>query len=65
MLLDILLCFCTHVNHGLLCFVDCFIGLSNEGVGKMYMFWLVGFFVSWHINICRLFNAKAILIEEQ
>ena len=24
-----------------------------------------GFFVSWHINLCRLFNAKAILLEEQ
>ena len=24
-----------------------------------------GFFVSWHINLCRLFNAKAILPEEQ
>ena len=24
-----------------------------------------GFFVQWHINLCRLFNAKAILIEEQ
>ena len=23
-----------------------------------------GFFVSWHINPCRLFNAKAILLEE-
>ena len=22
-------------------------------------------FVSWHINLCRLFNAKAILLEEQ
>ena len=24
-----------------------------------------GFFVYWHINLCRLFNAKAILLEEQ
>ena len=24
-----------------------------------------GFFVWWHINVCRLFNAKAILLEEQ
>ena len=24
-----------------------------------------GYFVSWHINFCRLFNAKAILQEEQ
>ena len=24
-----------------------------------------GFFVLWHINLCRLFNAKAILLEEQ
>ena len=24
-----------------------------------------GFFVNWHINLCRLFNAKAILLEEQ
>ena len=24
-----------------------------------------GFFVEWHINLCRLFNAKAILREEQ
>ena len=24
-----------------------------------------GFFVKWHINLCRLFNAKAILLEEQ
>ena len=24
-----------------------------------------GFFVKWHINFCRLFNAKAILLEEQ
>ena len=24
-----------------------------------------GFFVQWHINLCRLFNAKDILIEEQ
>ena len=24
-----------------------------------------GFFVQWHINFCRLFNAKAILQEEQ
>ena len=23
------------------------------------------FFVSWYINFCRLFNAKAILLEEQ
>ena len=22
-----------------------------------------GFFALWHINICRLFNAKAILLE--
>ena len=26
---------------------------------------LVGFFVKWYINICRLFNAKVILLEEQ
>ena len=26
--------------------------------------WFV-FFVYWHINICGLFNAKAILVEEQ
>ena len=26
---------------------------------------LVGFFVYWHINACELFNAKAILLEEQ
>ena len=24
-----------------------------------------GFFVLWHINLCRLFNAKATLLEEQ
>ena len=24
-----------------------------------------GFFVYWHINLCGLFNAKAIIIEEQ
>ena len=24
-----------------------------------------GFFVKWHINLLRLFNAKAILLEEQ
>ena len=24
-----------------------------------------GFFVEWHINICGLFNAKSVLIEEQ
>ena len=24
-----------------------------------------GFFVQWYINLCRLFNAKAILLEEQ
>ena len=24
-----------------------------------------GFFISWHINLCRLFNAKSILLEEQ
>ena len=24
-----------------------------------------GFFVEWHIKLCRLFNAKAILLEEQ
>ena len=24
-----------------------------------------GFFVLWHINLCRLFNAKAILQEEE
>ena len=24
-----------------------------------------GFFVLWHINLCRLFNANAILLEEQ
>ena len=24
-----------------------------------------GFFVLWHNNICELFNAKAILVEEQ
>ena len=23
------------------------------------------FFVRWHINLCRLFNAKSILVEEQ
>ena len=23
------------------------------------------FFVSWHINLCRLLNSKAILVEEQ
>ena len=27
------------------------------------VFWF-GFFVKWHINLCRLFNAKAILQEE-
>ena len=26
---------------------------------------LVGFFVEWHINLCELFNAKAILVEWQ
>ena len=26
---------------------------------------LVSFFVSWHINLCELFNAKSILSEEQ
>ena len=26
--------------------------------------WL-SFFVKWHTNICWLFNAKAILLEEQ
>ena len=24
-----------------------------------------GFFVLWHINLCRLFNANSILLEEQ
>ena len=28
----------------------------------MYLFW---FFIQWHINICGLFNTKAILVEEQ
>ena len=28
------------------------------------MVWF-GFFVWWHINLCRLFNAKAILLEQQ
>ena len=27
--------------------------------------YLVGFFVYWDINLCRLFNVKAILLEEQ
>ena len=26
---------------------------------------LIPFFDSWHINLRRLFNAKAILLEEQ
>ena len=26
--------------------------------------WWFGFFVEWHINVCRLFNAKAIHLEE-
>ena len=26
---------------------------------------MVSFFLSWHINLWRLFNAKAILLEEQ
>ena len=25
---------------------------------------MVGLFLSWHINLCGLFNAKAILVEE-
>ena len=27
--------------------------------------WRFGFFVWWHINLFRLFNAKAILLKEQ
>ena len=26
---------------------------------------LLGFFVKWHINLYKLFNAKAILLKEQ
>ena len=26
-------------------------------------FFSFGFFILWHINLCRLFNAKAILVE--
>ena len=29
------------------------------------MFSYDGSFVYWHINLCRLFNAKAIFLEEQ
>ena len=29
-----------------------------------YDIWF-GFLVLWHINLCRLFNTKAILLEEQ
>ena len=31
----------------------------------LFSFFCIVFFVKWHINLCRLFNAKAILLEEQ
>ena len=37
---------------------------SISGYRRTSVIWF-GFFVSWHINLCRLFNAKAILLEEQ
>ena len=39
---------------------------QNRTLHKIHylMVWF-GFFVSWHINLCRLFNAKSILLEEQ
>ena len=35
--------------------------------GFQYVYGLIsfGFFIQWHINLCRLFNAKAILVEKQ
>ena len=31
---------------------------------NLFLVWS-GFFVLWHINLCRLFDVKAILLEEQ
>ena len=36
----------------------------KRGVSEGFEQWL-GFFVQWHINLCGLFNDKAILVEEQ
>ena len=42
-------------------FVRNFHKLAKRGFGLVWF----GFFVYWHINLCWLFNAKAILLEEQ
>ena len=43
--------------------VQCF-RMSRVGVGWIF-WWMVWFgLVSWHINLCRLFNAKALFLEE-
>ena len=36
--------------------------INHKQENKLLMF---GFFVSWYINLCMLFNMKAIIVEEQ
>ena len=40
------------------------IGCFYNHISVIRISWF-GFFVKWHINLCKLFNAKAILLEEQ
>ena len=35
-------------------------GIKSDGLRNG-----LGFFVLWHINLCELFNAKAILVKEE
>ena len=42
--------------------------ISNQNNAKYFtqsIMLYVCFFVKWHINLCRLFNAKTIALEEQ
>ena len=45
--------------------LDMIVSLHTNTFVKVYGLVWFGFFVKWHINLCSLFNAKAILKEEQ
>ena len=38
---------------------------THWGLEDGYRLVRFGFFVKWHINLCELSNAKAILVEQQ
>ena len=38
-------------------------GWKKERLERRLVGWLVGRLLLWHINLCRLFNAKSILIQ--